>query len=274
MRNGMAAVTLAFMATLAHADDYLSAPSELSPTNERIRLSLGLMRLSTTTAIRLDSSARFAGTELNAENDLGLSRSIFEPKFQAMVRVAERHRLRFDYFALDRSGQKTISGTPINFRDVILQVGDPVQTDFSFRALSINYGYSFWHSEKLEIAGTLGVNIADISARARVQTQTRHLDQREDQAGPLPTLGVDATWVLSQRFYLDGRAQYLKVSVRQLEGSLGIYEFDALYRLRPNISFGLGYNALRVKLSSRQASQSGFFNFNPKGPEFFVRVAF
>ena len=47
------------------------------------------------------------------------------PRFQAMVRVGERHRLRFDYFTLDRTGQTTRHRQPIVFRDVMLQPGDP-----------------------------------------------------------------------------------------------------------------------------------------------------
>jgi len=35
-----------------------------------------------------------------------------------MVRVGERHRLRFDYFSLDRTGQLTVT-QPIVFRDVV-----------------------------------------------------------------------------------------------------------------------------------------------------------
>ena len=66
IKNGMAVLTLALIATLAHADDYLS------PTNERVRLSLGFMHLSSTTDIRLDSSGGVPGTPINAESDLGL----------------------------------------------------------------------------------------------------------------------------------------------------------------------------------------------------------
>jgi hypothetical protein len=80
--------------------------------------------------------------------------------------------------------------------------------------------------------------------------------------------------VISKRFYVDGRAQYLKVRIDDLDGTLGIYEFDALYRLRPNISFALGYTMFRANLTSAQPKQAGFFSFNSKGPEFFVRIAF
>jgi hypothetical protein len=274
IKNGMAVLTFALaatsagLATLAHADDYPS------PTDDRVRLSLGVMHLSSTTDLLLDSSQGVAGTPINAEHDLGLDRSDFEPKFQAMVRVGERNRLRFDYFTLDRTGNTIIAGTPIVFRDVVLPTGYPVQSDLNLRTLGISYGYSFLHSEKFEVAATVGINDTDISTRARISTATLHVDQREDQAGPFPTLGLDATYVVSQRFYFDARAQYFKIAIDHLDGSLGFYELDALYRFRPNVSFALGYTAVKAILDSRKPSNSGYFDFDSKGPEFFVRVAF
>src|SRR5271167_1875569 len=243
---GFAALTFAFFATLAHADDYLS------PTEERVRLSLGVIRTSNQTDLQLDSSTGVAGTPISAENQFGLDPSDYEPKFQVMVRVQERHRLRFDYFQLDRSGSTTVT-QPIIFRDVVLQPGDPLTSNLSLSTFGITYEYSFFHSEKYEVAATFGVTETDISARARVTTQARHIDQTEDQAGPFPTAGLDATYVLSKRWYVDGRAEYMHLSYNNLSGSLGYGEFDVLYRLRANIAFALGYNIVRANLESTQA---------------------
>ena len=269
--HGMTAMALliALAALPAHADD-----EYFSPTDEHVRISLGAMHVSSTTTLRADSVARVPGTTINGEREFGLDASDFEPKFQATVRVATRQRLSFDYFTLDRSGSTILAGTPIQFRDVTLLPGDPLQTSLSLRSLGITYGYSFWHSETLEIAGTLGVHVTDVSAEARVQTQTRHIIQNEDEAGPIPTVGIDATWVVSRRFYLDGRAQYLKVNISNLDGSLGIYEFDVLYRYRPNVSFAVGYSDLTANITSTKSSKSGVFDFSSKGPEMFFRIAF
>jgi hypothetical protein len=268
-KSGIAALGLALAATLAHADgDYAS------PTDDRVRLSLGIMRMSSTTTMQVDGSTGTPGTWIDAENDLGLDSSDIEPKFQAMLRVGENQRLRFDYFTLDRNDQKTLEGPPIVFGNVVLQTGQPVQSSLSLRTLGITYGYSFWHTQKLEFAATLGINDVDISTSARIQSQTSHVYQNEDVAGPYPTLGIDGTWVVSKRFYFDGRAQYLRLHINDLDGSLGIYELDALYRFRPNVSFALGYNVVDAHLASTKIHDSGFFDFNTKGPELFVRVAF
>jgi hypothetical protein len=258
----------ALVARRAPADDYVS------PTDDRVRISLGAMHLSSATTLRADSSTGVVGTTINGEDQFGLDKSDWEPQFQALVRVAERHRFSFDYFTLDRSGSSIVGATPIVFRDVTFLPDDPLQTHLSLRTLGITYEYSFWHSEAVEIAATVGVHATDISSSAKVQTQTRHVIQTEDQAGPVPTVGLDATWVISRRFYVNGRAQYLNVHVSNLDGSLGLYEFEGLYRYRSNVSFGIGYSDVRAHLASTRTSQPGLFDFNTKGPELFLRVSF
>ena len=260
--------SLALLAQRALADDYLS------PTDDRVRISLGAVYLSSSTTLQADSSAGMTGTVINGEDQFGLKKSDWEPNFQALVRVAERQRLSFDYFTLDRSGNSTVGANPIIFRNVVFLPGDPLQTQLSLRTFGITYEYSFWHSETLEVAATLGVHATDISSTAKVQTQTRHVIQDEDQAGPVPTVGIDATWVISKRFYLDGRAQYLNVHVGSVDGSLGLYELQGLYRYRPNVSLGIGYSEVRAHIASLKASQPGLFDFNTKGPEIFLRVSF
>jgi hypothetical protein len=268
-KNSLLAMPLALLLLTGavHAEDYLS------PTEERVRLSLGTVYLNSKTTVQIDSSTGVAGTPVSAENDFGMNKDDFEAKFQVMLRVGERNQVRFDYFSLDRTGNITLN-KDILFRNVELLPGDPVDSNLSIDVLSITYGYSFIHSEKFELAATLGINDTDLSARARVNTAARHVDQTEDQAGPFPTLGLNSTYVISKRFYLDARVAYFKANIDHLDGSLGFYELNALYRLRPNISFALGYELVKAHLLSSQASTAGLFNFQTQGPELFVRVGF
>ncbi len=273
-RTAAATLALALLSTAAARAD----GNYQSPTEDRVRLSLGLALDSLATSVRLDGGAGTPGTYISGENDFGLARTKLEPRFELMVRAGARHRVQFDYFGLDRSTTRVLERSaaqgPIAFRNAILLNGDPVQTDFGLRMLGIGYGYSFWRTDKLELAGTFAINEIDISAQVRVQTQTRHVYQNENQAGPFPTPGIAATWVASRRFYFDGRAQYMRLAVDHLQGSLGLYELNALYRFRPNVSFALGYREIRAYLNSRQRSTSGQFDFSSKGPQLFVRVAF
>jgi hypothetical protein len=260
---------LALLGARARADgDYWS------PTDDRVRLSIGVMRVAPSTTLRVDSAAGLAGTELDGESELGLDTADLEPKFQVAVRAGVRNRLLFDYFGLDRNDAKTLTQGPLYFGNVVLEPGYPVQTESSLRIFGLAYAYSFWHSEKLELAGTFGVHVTEISASVRVQTASTNIYDAENVAGPFPTLGLDATWVASKRFYFEARGQYLNLTIDHIDGSLGLFEANALYRFRPNVSFAVGFNAVRTHLDSRQSSDTGLFSFNNDGPQVFVRVAF
>jgi hypothetical protein len=268
IKSVLPALGLALLAGVAHADgDYAS------PTDDRVRVTLGAVRVSTETTLRVDSSTGVQGTTVAGEDQFGLNPSDFEAKFQVMVRAGERNRLWLDYFSLDRTGSAVIA-EPIVFRNVVIQPGDPLQSELDLRLLTLTYGYSFWHGEKLELAATLGISAVQIQATAKVTTNAVHLDQMEDEAGPFATPGIAATWAVSKRFYFDGRVQYLSLRVKDLDGSLGMAELNVLYRFRPNVSFGLGYEEVKAHLASVKTDDSGLFDFNTKGPEFFVRAAF
>ncbi len=89
-RYGLFALLAILLAGAAQAEDYPS------PTEERVRLSLGVVYLDSNTNVQIDSSAGVTGTLVNAENDFGMDKSDFEAKFQIMLRVGERNRVRFD----------------------------------------------------------------------------------------------------------------------------------------------------------------------------------
>ena len=265
---GSAALGLALLAPFAHADnDYIS------PSDDRVRVSLGVMKVSSSTTLRADSTTGVAGTVIDGENQFGLDKSDYEPAFEVMLRAGTRNRLWLNYFTLDRDGS-TLVEQPIVFRDAVLQTGDPLQSELDLRILTLTYGYSFWRSEKLELAATIGVSSIQIDAQAKVATEQVHVNETETAAGPYPTPGFAATWSIAKHFYIDGRYQYLNLHVSDVSGSLNLGEIDAIYRFHPNVALGLGYTEVKAHVDSTKISDSGLFDFNTKGPLLFVRVSF
>jgi hypothetical protein len=190
-----------------------------------------------------------------------------------MMRAGTRNRLWLDYFTLDREGS-TIVQEPIVFHNVVLQPGEPLQSELDLRGLTLTYGYSFWHGEKLELAAVVGISSIQIDARAKVQTEEVHVNESVTAAGPFPTPGLAVTWSVAKHFYLDGRVQYLHVHIGEITGSLGQGEIEAIYRVHPNVAFALGYTEVKVNFDSTKTNHAGLFDFNSKGPQLFVRVSF
>jgi hypothetical protein len=270
MRDALfAAALLSVLASNARADD-----PYLSPTEDRVRVSLGIAQTHATTSFQLDASNGSPGSVIDGENTLGLDPKKVVPEFEVEVRAGERTRLRINYGAFDRDDTRPLTVPLLQYGGSTLLLGDPVETNLSIRAFELTYVHSFVRNDRLELSTTLSVSAVDVNSRVTVATATRHIDITHSLAGPFPIPGLEATWVLSRRFYLDAHAQYLKASIHHRSASVNQYELHALYRLRPNISFGLGFGSLTSDLASRRTGSMGFADFSARGPQLFVRVAF
>ena len=153
-----------------------------------------------------------------------------------MVRVGERHRLRFDYFTLDRTGQTTIT-TPIVFRDVVLQAGDPAQTTMSLRSLGISYEHPYSYiCDALCSCRDLRDQRHGIFARARVgHRNPARQSSWKIKPGRSPPSAWTPTYVVSKRFYFDARLQYFEIgeSITSTARSSFCTSWAALYRFSP-----------------------------------------
>ena len=220
IKYGIAALGLGLLAGFAHADgDYAS------PTNDRVRVSLGAMRTSNSTTLQVDSSSGVPGTVINGESQFGLDASDIEPKFQVMLRAGERNRLCLDYFTLDRTGSAIVDATDRVSRCGAADRRAAAVDCSNLRLFTLTYGYSFWHSEKLEIAATLGITAVDISAQAKVQTASRPHQSAGKCGGALSDPG--------HRRHLGGEQTLLFGRPRSIPGR-SRQSFRRIARLWPN----------------------------------------
>ena len=262
---------LVLVASAAHAGPPVIRPDNL--LDDRFALTLDFIDSSTTTQLRLDSSTGVQGTVVNGESDLGLRSRKILGLGEVMFRMKSRWRMRLDYYfvPLDRSGVMTLTKT-INFKDDTFQPGDQVNSQLNMHVLALDWAYSFLRGDNYELAASLGFDAIEFNASATVSSLL--LTQREDKSGPAPLAGLDGTVRLSRRWYLDGRFQYLKAHLSDVTGSLTAWQGGALYRLTPNITFGLGYQSFHVSLSSSKLGSSGDFDLKTSGPDLAVRVGF
>jgi hypothetical protein len=260
------AVSAAFVASQALADGPYA-----NPIDDRFRLTAGAFFASTATNIRLDGAVPQSGTLVSAENDLGLEAKNRLADVEIMIGVNERHHMRLGFFKLDREAAQPLA-RQLQIRGDTYNVGDFVESEFDVRMLALTYSYSFMHNPRIDLAGSFGLNVLELHARALVRA--RSIDQNKDEAGAFPTIGIDATVPLSHRFYAEARAEYLNVSIHDFNGSAADLRLSVLYRLRENFAFGVGYRKFDLSLTSNQTGDTGTFEFDNSGPEAFVRASF
>jgi len=241
--------------------------------NDQLTLQAALVESSNHTTIRYDSSAGTPGTVVDGENDLGLPSRKLIGHAELMFRMKTRHRVHIgNYFLpLDRHATTTLDKT-INFGDTTYNVNDVVSSELNMRLLEITYSYSFIKNDRAEVGASLGLDVVGFEAAATVAARLR--TEREDHSVPAPVGGLDGTVRLSSRWYAEARAQYLKVNTHDVSGTLETFQANVLYRLSPNVTFGLGYSGFKVDVDSFKVGESGLFQLRSAGPQLLARVGF
>ena len=248
-----------------------AAENYASPIDDRFRLTAGALLASTATTLRLDGAIPNSGTLINAEDDLGLADKNTLADVEIMIGMRERHRVRLNYFKLDRDAAQPLA-RQLLIRGDTYNVNDFVESSFDVRMLSLTYSYSFLHKPRIDLAGSFGLNVLEFHARALLRA--RSLDQSEDEAGPFPTIGLDVLVPLSTRFYVEARAEYLKVSIQDFDGSAENLHAGFVYRWRENLAFGIGYRKFDINATSNSVGDTGKFELNNSGAQAFVRMSF
>jgi hypothetical protein len=242
-----------------------------SPFDDHFRLTAAFLSATAETDLRLDADDGTPGTPISAEDDLGLADSSQTGDIEAEVRIRERHFVRFNYFRLARSAT-TVLTEEIQFGNDTFEPGDEVESTLNLREFNFTYAYRFLRKPRFEMYGTFGIHLTELVARGEVQARDLREDQRE--VAPLPTLGLGAEVLFTNRISASIFVDYLQANINDFEGRVLDARFTALYRFTHNLSVGLGYFLLERNVDSHDPDDSGRFKLRNGGAELFFRMSF
>jgi hypothetical protein len=237
---------------------------------DRLRLEVNLLGASPSTKLRVDESPTVPGTEIDAEDDLGLDDFQLLPQVELTLLPGERHLIRLSRFAIDRSAAVRLDKN-ISFDDQDYLVGERVDSILNLTMFGLTYGYRFIVAQRGEISASFGVQIADVEANAVVRS--RVVRESENGVAPLPLLGLEGRYDFSQRWSMEARVQYLTVNETDVDGSILDARLGVTWRMNPHLVFGLGYRTFQIDIDSADEDTSGFVDLTVAGPLLFVRAS-
>jgi hypothetical protein len=268
----------------ADATPQLPVPSVDTPNNlpdwapkpppnvveDRLRVEVNLFGASPQTRLRVDESPTQPGTEINAEDDLGLDDFQLLPQVELTLLPAKRHLVRFSAFAIHRSAEQAIE-KDISFDDEEYFVGESVSSRLNMNLFGLTYGYRLYLRQRSEISATLGVQIADVDANAVVRS--RVVRESESGVAPLPLIGLEGRYDFTPSWSGEWRAQYLSVNVSDVDGSILDARLAVTWRVNPYLVLGLGYRTFQIDVDSKDEGTPGFVDLSIAGPLLFVRAS-
>jgi hypothetical protein len=237
---------------------------------DRFRVEVNLFGASATTQMRVDESPTLPGTQINAEDDLGLEDFELLPQVELTLLPGERHLVRLSAFAMHRSANKFIE-REISFDNEDYEIGERVDSLLNLTMFGLTYGYRFVVHRRGELSVTFGLQIADVEANAVVRS--RVVRESESGVAPLPLLGFEGRFDFTARWAVEARAQYLTVNEDQVNGTILDGRLALTWRLNPYLALGLGYRTFRIDVDSADEDTPGFVDLSIDGPLLFVRAS-
>jgi len=205
------------------------------------------------------------GTDVDAEDDLGLSKNKFEPRFDVRWRPGRRHELELGYQFARRSGDRTLQ-KDIEFGDSTFETHTTVRSKLNTDQAFLTYRFAFTAREKTQIGVGVGLGAlffdtgidALASATGGGKTDSVFKSASSSLVGPTASLGVYGRFLLGKAWYLEADLRGVKVAIdrfdaKVVEGGVGARYFVSS---RVGIEGGYGISSITVDIAQKSSGVS------------------
>jgi hypothetical protein len=197
------------------------------------------------------SSPIGVGTIIDYQRDLGGESSDTIPRIDAYYRFNPRHRIDFTTFGIDRAGERTIAfDPPIQIGDETYS-GGTLYSDIDYTLYKLGYAYSFYHSPKVELSFTAGLNIT--SYNLKFESSAGDKAESAGFTAPLPMFGLRMGYAITPKWSVSYLAEQFFIEFEDtFKGALINYELSTEYKLFKHFAIGAGFARMStdVKVSA------------------------
>jgi hypothetical protein len=215
------------------------------------------------TTVAFPGQVTGVGTSIDFAKTLGGDTSTDALRIEALYRFNERHSLGFSWYRIGLAGQKSLN-EQIQIEDQTINVGASVSTSLNLNLYRLLYNYSFYRNEKVELAVSPGLYMANtkfmLSAQGTINGTAGASTTIDEQLTlPLPSIGGVVNYNITPRLQSQIRGDFFYLHVGDFEGSMFEFYAGLEYRLFKNFALGAAYDRLVVDVADQS---SGGFNVN------------
>ena len=256
--------------TAVAADD--KAATVAFPDKYMIRLGAYIVD-STDTQFSVNSDVAGIGTRIDFQRDLGGDSGDTIPRIDAYYRFNARHRLDFTSFTIDRKGSRILAiDPPVTIGDEDFS-GGTINSDIEYTLYKLGYAYSFYHSPKVELSLSAGLNIT--SYDLRFATGDGDIVESAGVTVPLPMFGLRMGYAITPKWSVHyvGEAFFIELE-DSIKGTLLNFELSTEYRLFKHFAIGAGVARLGTNVDVNDDNWKGSVSDSYSGFTVFGTVYF
>ena len=212
------------------------------------------------------------GAVIDYARDLGGDSRDTIPRIDAYYRFNPRHRIDFTSFSVDRKGSRTLEiDVTIDGTDYF--ASETLNSDIKYTLYKLGYGYSFYHSEKVELTLTAGLNFTTYDFK--FSTSAGDKAESAGFTAPLPMFGLRMGYAITPKWSVNYVAESFFIDFEDtIKGALVNYELNTEYKLFKNFAIGAGLARMGSNVDVNDDDYSGKVSDSYRGYTVFGTLYF
>jgi hypothetical protein len=234
-------------ATLLAPTPTAAAP-EAFPDRFMLRMG-GYSIKSAETIARLDANNAPVGGYIDFHDTLGGETRATVFRLDGLYRFNEHHALGFSWYNVKFTGSRFLT-QDIIWSGQTYSASTQVDSQLKFDIYKLNYQYSLYHNEKVELGALFGFHIMRIFAG--INASGTPVSGGEAITAPLPVWGLFADYKFTPRFSAFYNYQVFYINYQdKVRGGLQDFIIGLEYRLFRNVAVGAAYNRYSMNLDAK-----------------------
>ena len=230
-------------------------------------------------AVSLTETNLGAGISISPRDTLGLDGEQTVFRLDGLYRFNSNHAMTFSWFRINTDASKTlvddIEWVDENGDTVTIPTGTSVNSSLGYDIYKLGYLWSFYRSDKVELAAGAGLHMAEVKFGLDVESAIIGSELRTAKSNvPMPVFSFMLDYNVTPRFDWFLRTQLFALDLGEWRGVYSDIELGVKYQLFEHIGIGagIGSNGLDVV---REYDESRFeFENRVAGLHFFVSANF
>jgi len=255
--NFLLVMMLVATSSIAHAEEAI---------NDKFKIALGgytLVRNDTT--MSLTEPTLGVGISIDPEDTLGLESKQTVLRLDGHYRFTKEHALTYSIYSLSSTGNKTLE-TEFEWLDedgntITIPVGANVDTSLGYEIFKLGYLWSFYHTDKIEVAFGAGLHLTRIAIGLRAEATGTDLNTKDTSTSlPLPVVSLGLIYNVTPKFSWHVRSELFALKFEEWDGIYTDTQMGVEYRAFKNVGLGIGLGSNSLKVTKETSEEKFIFD--------------
>lgn len=224
---------------------------------DRLQVGASITTIILNANIRVDP-ANGTGTDIDAEDDLGLAADKFEARLALRWRPGRRHELEVGYQFARRTASSMLQ-RDITFGDSTYQAGANIGSKLNSDQPFFVYRFAFLAKPRSQVGLAVGAGAVLLDAGIDALGSGGQVQFRQSYkiTGPLGSLGLYGRFLSGDRWSWEGELRYMRVAIDRFDARVGEGGAAVRYAAWSHVTFEGGYGLSAIKVDIDPTATSG-----------------